>query len=231
MPENPERLSRLWNELKRRKVFGVVTTYAATAYIIIEVTKQSCLFPAFTRLDRTNCCITSCNRIAGCCCYITPVFDFTPQGITKTESIEESSGKEIIAKPSNRKLGPSYILNAVLIITVIILAYPKIFKKDALKRLTSSGEKISVAVIPFQNLTNDTTWNILQDAIQINLISALSNTGELKVRQRETITALLKVQNISAEASVPTSVANTISKKLYADIFVCGNIQKGWLYS
>ena len=225
MPENPERLSRLWNELKRRKVFGVVTTYAATAYIIIEVTNN--LVDSLHLPDWIGPIVVLLLAIGlPVAVILSWIFDFTPQGITKTESVEESSGKEIIAKPSKRKLGPSYILNAVLIIAVIILAFPKIFKQDALKRLTSSGEIISVAVIPFQNLTNDTTWNILQDAIQINLISALSNTGELKVRQRETITALLKAQNISAEASVPASVANTISKKLDADIFVYGNIQK-----
>jgi hypothetical protein len=37
MPGNSGKLIRFWQELKRRKVFSVVTTYAATAYIIIEV--------------------------------------------------------------------------------------------------------------------------------------------------------------------------------------------------
>jgi uncharacterized protein (TIGR02145 family) len=36
MSESPNKLIKFWHELKRRKVFGVVTTYAATAYIIIE---------------------------------------------------------------------------------------------------------------------------------------------------------------------------------------------------
>ena len=225
MSENQNKITKFWHELKRRKVFGVVTTYAATAYIIIEVTNN--LVDSLHLPDWIGPVVVLLLVIGlPFAVILSWIFDFTPQGITKTESIEESSGKEIIAKPSKRKLRPSYILNAVLIIAVIILAFPKIFRQDALKRLTSSGEKISIAVIPFQNLTNDTTWNILKDAIQMNLISALSNTGELKVRQKETINTLLKAQNISAETSVSPSVANTISKKLDADIFVCGNIQK-----
>ena len=40
MSESPNKLIRFWQELKRRKVFSVVTTYAATAYIIIEVTNN-----------------------------------------------------------------------------------------------------------------------------------------------------------------------------------------------
>ena len=37
MAENPDKLTRFWHELKRRKVFGVAGTYTATSYIIIEV--------------------------------------------------------------------------------------------------------------------------------------------------------------------------------------------------
>ena len=37
MPQKPSKLIRLWQELKRRKVFRVLTIYAATAYIIIEL--------------------------------------------------------------------------------------------------------------------------------------------------------------------------------------------------
>jgi hypothetical protein len=40
MPYNPKLLANFWQELKRRKAFSVVTTYAATAYIIIEVTNN-----------------------------------------------------------------------------------------------------------------------------------------------------------------------------------------------
>ena len=58
------------------------------------------------------------------------IFDFTPQGIKKTESLEESESKEIAVKPVKRKLRASYILNAILIIAVIVLAYPKIFKQE-----------------------------------------------------------------------------------------------------
>ena len=40
MSDSPNKLIRFWQELKRWKVFGAVTTYAATAYIIIEVTNN-----------------------------------------------------------------------------------------------------------------------------------------------------------------------------------------------
>jgi TolB-like protein len=52
------------------------------------------------------------------------------------------------------------IFIAVLLVIAAIFAYPKIFKKNTLEKLRSSGEKISVAVMPFQNMSNDTIWNV-----------------------------------------------------------------------
>jgi len=40
MAQKTNSFERFWLELKRRKVFGVVTTYAPAAYIIIEVTNN-----------------------------------------------------------------------------------------------------------------------------------------------------------------------------------------------
>ena len=47
--------------------------------------------------------------------------------------------------------------------------------------------RISIAVMPFRNMTNDTTWNIWQDVFQMKLISSLSNANnkELKIRQKK----------------------------------------------
>ena len=225
MPGNPGKFIKFWRELKRRKVFGVVTTYAATAYIIIEVTNN--LVDSLHLPDWIGPVVVLLLAIGlPVAVILSWIFDFTPEGITKTESIEESSGKEITAKPFKRKLRPSYVLNAVLIIAVVVLVYPRIFKPDTLKRLASSGERIAIAVMPFQNLTNDTTWNVYQHGIQGSLISYLSNVEELKVRQKESINTLLENNGVTEHASLSPSVAGLISKKLDADIFILGSINK-----
>jgi hypothetical protein len=60
------------------------------------------------------------------------------------------------AKKGSRKI--LYIVTLVVLLIVTgLLAYPKIVKRDTLERLRSSGERISVAVMPFQNMTNDST--------------------------------------------------------------------------
>ena len=80
--------------------------------------------------------------------------------------------------------------------------------------------------MPFQNMTNDTTWNVWQEGIQNNLIGSLSNTEELKVRQIESITSLLQSKGLTNYASITPSVASTISQKLDANIFIYGSINQ-----
>ncbi|MFZ2286109.1 MAG: hypothetical protein WAV93_03910 [Bacteroidales bacterium] len=87
-----------------------------------------------------------------------------------------------------------------------------------------ADSRISIAVMPFQNMTNDTVWDIWQNGIQINLITSLSNSEELRVRQTEAVNGLLKAEGFTSYMSITPSVASSISKKLDASFFVSGNI-------
>jgi tetratricopeptide (TPR) repeat protein len=216
---------KLWQELKRRKVFSVVTTYAATAYIIIEVTNNLAVPLHLPDWVATLILIVLLIGLP-IVVILSWIFDFTPQGIKKTESIEELENKDIAVKPVKRKLRASYVLNAVLIIAVIILVYPKIFKQNTLERLRSSGKKISIAVMPFQNMTNDTIWDVWQYGIQNELINNLVNSEELQVRQTESVNTIIRGTGLTNYASITPSVASNISKKLDANVFVTGSIKK-----
>jgi hypothetical protein len=99
------------------------------------------------------------------------------------------------------KLLSGFLITAIVIVAAIII-YPKIFTIDKLAKLRSSDGRISVAVMPFHNMTNDTIWNIWQDGIQNNLITSLSNAEELKVRQIESINGLLQTKGLSNYASI-----------------------------
>ena len=144
------------------------------------------------------------------------------------EGIGEEEEKPYKRKPGilkNRRLLSGVLITAILVI-VAVLVYPKVFKHDKLDKLRSSDGRIAVAVMPFQNLTNDTIWNVWQDGVQDILIASLSNSGELKVRQAESINNLVKNQGIVNYASITPSVASTVSKKLDAGILVYGSIKQ-----
>ena len=138
----------------------------------------------------------------------------------KTGKVKGKSGKF-----NKRSLLPGVAILALLII-VAVVAYLKIFKRDKVESLKSSDGRISVAVIPFQNMTNDTTWNVWQDGIQNELINNLSNSDELRVRRIESITALLQSKGLTNYTSITPEVANTISRKLGANVFIYGSIKQ-----
>jgi tetratricopeptide (TPR) repeat protein len=118
-----------------------------------------------------------------------------------------------------RKILSGIISILLLAVFIVIYVYPKIFKQK-------SVYKISIAVMPFQNMTKDTTWNNWRDGIQQNIISELSNTGELRVFQKETISSLFRNLGQAQYSAITPSAAGIISKKLDAELLINGNIQK-----
>jgi tetratricopeptide (TPR) repeat protein len=91
-------------------------------------------------------------------------------------------------------------------------------------RLQSSDGRISVAVMPFVNMTNDTLWDLWQGGIQNELITSLTNTAELKVRQIETINSLLQSKGVTSYASMAPNAASVISRTLEANVIINGSI-------
>ncbi len=224
MAHKTNSFERFWKELKRRKVFSVVTTYAATAYIIIEVVNNligPLHLPDWFATLVIILLITGLPVIV----ILSWIFDFTPQGIKKTESLEELENKQIVVKPVKGKLRASYVLNAILIIAVMVLVYPKIFKRDTLESLRAKG-KISVAVMPFQNMTNDKSLNVWQEGVQNEIITSLTNSEELKIRQTETINSLIQSKGITNYESITPLVASALSLNLDANAFIIGTIKQ-----
>lgn len=105
-------------------------------------------------------------------------------------------------------------------IGLIIFTYIKVSGRSSLDDLRATDGRIPVAVMPFDNLTGNRTW----DCIQINLISYLSNFDELSVRQKETVEFLLDSRGITGQASITPLIARSISKKLDSKVYISGII-------
>ena len=85
--------------------------------------------------------------------------------------------------------------------------------------------RISIAVMPFQNMSNDTLWDVWQVGIQNELITNLSNSTELSVRQYQTMQEILQKSEQIDYASITPSIAGDISRKLEANTFIQGSIK------
>jgi AraC-like DNA-binding protein/tetratricopeptide (TPR) repeat protein len=100
--------------------------------------------------------------------------------------------------------------------------YPGFFNRQSLDDIRSSDGRISVAVMPFKNMTNDKIW----DGFQSNLVSYLSNNEELILREKEYINLLLESEGLTKYASITPSAAGAVSKKLNANVFINGVINQ-----
>lgn len=121
---------------------------------------------------------------------------------------------------------PGVLLLIVLLGVTGVFIFRNILKSEFVKSLLPSNGRVSIVVMPFRNLTNDTIWNVWQDAIQENIISSLSNNKELIVRQLETINPLLQSPDLTKYTSLTPAIADNVSKKLRANLFIYGSIQQ-----
>jgi len=163
-------------------------------------------------------------------------FGYPPGKVEKVhgENAEVTIDSPEIKKHEQKKFFPKFqsfsgigiLFLIAIIVTGAILVYQKVLKPETLDDLRSSDGKISIAVMPFRNMTNDTTWKIWQDGIQISLISSLSNLKELRVTDSESVLRLLQREGFTDYASITPSVAGKISKEFDANIFICGSIIK-----
>jgi tetratricopeptide (TPR) repeat protein len=143
----------------------------------------------------------------------------------KKNFAEQKTGvpSDIPSKPQRNLL---LIFTSIFLI-VLIIVVPKISKNNTLERLKSSGKKITIAIMPFHNMTGDASLSNWQDDIQYNMIVYLSNfREELTIRERESIANILHSNGLSDYNSITTSEAGSVSEKLDADIFIDGSVNK-----
>ena len=225
MPQKKSWFSRFWYELKRRNVIRVVGLYAPGAFLLLEV--MDIIIPALSLPPWVMTLMVVLIAIGfPVTVALAWIFDITPEGIKKTTEIESIPAEVSESGTSRRKLRVSDIIIVVLLIAVGFLVYPKIFKKDKLAGVRDPEGKLSLAVLPFQNLAGDTVYNIWSGGFQNLLITNLSNSEELTVRQYMTVNQVLGNRNNLNYASLSSVMAGDIAKKLETRTLVLSNILK-----
>jgi TolB-like protein/Tfp pilus assembly protein PilF len=167
--------------------------------------------------------------ISGLINFQTVPFIGQNQRLASSSEVSEEEKEVINTKPRRFNLITKVLsIAAILMILIIaaVIVYPKTFRSDKLANLRSSDGRISIAVMPFQNMTNDTIWNVWQNGIQNNLITSLSNSDGLKVRQIESINRFLQSKGFNGSGSLTPAIASSISQKLDASILIYGSINQ-----
>ena len=225
MPDKSNNPFKFWQELKRRGVPRILAMYAATAFIIMEAV--DIMLPRLGLPDWTVTFVIILLIVGLPVAFVLSwVFDITPQGVVKTgplEKVEQSGEPE---KTRRRKLRLSDVVIVVLLAIVVVLAYPKFFG-DADSRYSKYARgRISIAVMPYKNMTGDTVYNLWQGGLQNLLITSLSNSQELSVRQYETMYNILGNQAGVNYASLTSTMAGDAARKAEANTIIIGNMYK-----
>jgi len=176
MPGDPNKLSQFWQELKRRKVTRTITVYAAAAFVILELVSiivEPLRLPEWT-LPFIVVLLSVGFIIA---IILSWIYDVHPEvGIVKTEPSTDVS--EVITPPSSKGWKVASFISILVIVVLIIL--------NIIPRARNKMEILdkSIAVLPFENLSEESGNEFFVDGLVEDLLNRISVIEELKVISR-----------------------------------------------
>jgi TolB-like protein/Tfp pilus assembly protein PilF len=164
-----------FEELKRRKVYRVAVAYVIVAGGIIQL--ASAVFPAW-ELPNWSLRLVIMLLLLGfpIALILAWAFDITPAGIQATPQLTTTGGVPSPNRRRNVYLLVGAGLAAALIVGVFIM--PPVAAKKVDK---------SIAVLPFENFSNDKNNAYFADGIQDDILTTLSRISDLKVISRTSV--------------------------------------------
>ncbi len=223
-----------WHELRRRHVWRVAVAYAAVGWLLIEAATQ--VFPVFHMPDWAAQLVVLLIAIGFPVAVILAwAFEITPEGVRRTEPVDSPA---VRSPTQHQRVGT--ILNAfiiaVLAAAVGVLAWrltanrrapaavaasasgpaPTTSASTAASAAANAIPAKSIAVLPFQNLSDDKNNAYFAEGMQDLILTRLAEIGGLKVISR---TSTMKYQ------SHPDDL-KTIGRELGVATVLEGSVQK-----
>jgi TolB-like protein len=146
--------------------------------------------------------------------------------VTFNESVPEKKKSELIkhAVFTQNNLF-SKVAIATIIIVIGIVLYLKVIKHDKFAEIRDADGRISIAVMPFENLTGDTTLNWFQRGISSLFINGLGNSPELAVRDDQTMFEVIESMDQIFTAGISPSQAKKVAERARAETYLSGSFQ------
>jgi len=164
-----------FGELKRRNVYKVAIAYAVVAWLLMQVATQ-----VFPFLEIPNWAIRLVIMLIAIGFPIAVViawaFELTPEGLKRTESADE------LPKRSARSHAWIYV---VIVAGAISVGVFFLGRYTSSKQSAKTPEQ-SIAVLPFENASNEPNTEYLSEGISEALINSLSELQQLRVIARPT---------------------------------------------
>jgi TolB-like protein/Tfp pilus assembly protein PilF len=170
---------KFFGELKRRNVYKVAVVYAVVAWLLIQVATQ--VFPLF-EIPNWAIRLVVLLLIIGfpVALVFAWAFELTPEGLKRTEDVDLNKS---ITRGTGRKL--DFLIIAVLLLVIAVFAYQRFGPgKKGLVTMPSAIPEKSIAVLPFENRSEDKANTYFADGIQDEILTRLSKIADLKVISR-----------------------------------------------
>ena len=201
------RIDNFFAELKRRNVYKVAVAYAVVGWLLVQVTTQ--VFPIF-EIPNWALRLIVLAIIIGfpIALVIAWAFELTPEGLKRTEDAG------LVAQGSRKSHAWVYVVGVGAAFSIGLFFFGRY---TATNRVATSGltEK-SIAVLPFDNLSEDKSNAYFAEGVQDEILTRLAKVADLKVIAR-TSTQKFK----SSPGNLPD-----IAKQLGAMNILEGSVQK-----
>src|SRR5213595_2583070 len=164
-----------FGELRRRNVYKVAVAYAVVAWLLIQIATQ--VFPFF-EIPNWAVRLVVLLLIIGfpVALILAWAFEITPEGIKRAEDVVLNQS---ITRRTGRKL--DFLIIAVLLLVIAVFAYQRFGPGQ--KVAVAAPEK-SIAVLPFENRSEDKANAYFADGIQDEILTRLAKIADLKVISR-----------------------------------------------
>ncbi len=165
-----------FSELKRRNVYKVAVAYAVVGWLVIQV--SSTVLPTFHAPEWVVQTLVVLVVLGFPIALVLAwAFELTPEGIKRTEEVDLG---ETVTRRSGRKL--DFLIIAVLVLVIGVLIFQRLHP-SARSTISSISDK-SVAVLPFENRSEDKANAYFADGIQDEILTRLAKIADLKVISR-----------------------------------------------
>ncbi len=166
-------------ELKRRNVYRVAVAYAVVSWLLVQIATQ--VFPFFEIPNWTvRLVVVSLLLGLPIALVLAWIFEFTPEGLKRTEEI---SPNESVARSTGRKL--DFFVIGVLLLVIGMLVFQRFHSSQITPAV--AGREQSIAVLPFENLSEEKANAFFADGIQNDVLTSLAKIHELKVISRTSV--------------------------------------------
>ena len=208
MAQNRVNPKTFFGELKRRNVYKVVIAYGVVAWLLMQVASQ--IFPFF-EIPNWAVRLVVLLLVIGfpVAVILAWAFELTPEGIKRAEDVD---GTKSATRKSGRKL--DFFIIAVLLLVIAALLFQRL-RPNVSSAVSSSLEK-SIAVLPFENLSEEKANAYFADGIQDEIVTKLAGIGDLKVISRSS-TAKYKskpedLKTVANELGVGTVLEGSVQR-------------------